>query len=178
MSYSKATQYEAEGLYEEAAKEFALLGFGDLLDARFQPGRLTRIATSHLMQSVSCDMRGNNRQRAEWLSDIVRDLLEQTRDSSDDPVLTALCEEWKGDLELMMGNTNLAIKKYNKAAPVYRESDYEKCMSWGMEEEFDYAYWAFRRYIDSEGHELPDNSNTDFIERINVKKRITKDCRE
>lgn len=169
--YGRASRAEEQGNLVSAAADYAMVGLEGLIREEFTPSRRIRVSLAHLLQSVSCDVRADNFDRAEGVFEICKPNLRRIQEGCGDDVLEALMEEWLGDGSLMLGK-GCAVDHYTQASKVYERVDVTH-ENWGFEEEFDYAYWAFESYIESEGFTLPDDSDYNFVKKIHAKLDFT-----
>lgn len=153
--YARAREHEEAGDLHEAARLFASQGFDSLIDADLEVDSSTaRVAMGHLLEAVGCDSRAGNPRRAELLSGMLRELLRAGKASTDDPCLEGLFEEWLGDSLLMTGRDS-ATRHYEQARELFGQAGFQKRMSWGMEEAFDYGFWAFEGFAEARGFDVP-----------------------
>lgn len=121
-----------------------------------------------LLQAISADVRANNRNRARHIFSILKPLLTEIRDSTDDPVLAGIASEWIGDALLMLNEPG-AKEHYREADTKFEDA--KPTENWGFEEEFDYGHWAIESFLESKGVELPENVELNFQQRIDRKQK-------
>lgn len=166
-------EHEAAGDYDAAAAGYARDGFDNLLRGHFRPSSRTRIGVGLLLQSVSCDRRADNTRRASHVGDICRQLLVDIEASADEPILTGLSIEWRGDVELMLGGSD-PIEHYDRAGPYFQSMDWRD-ERWTDEPDFMHCYWAIQEYITHHDGSLPENPDEmSFTERLDRKRAFAR----
>lgn len=168
--YGRALDLEENGRYTEAAEYYSLRAFAGLLEAEFCGGRSMRIAFGHTLQAISADTRAGNETRPERLFVTTEPLYEALFESTDDPALEGLLNEWFGDAWFMLGRSR-ATDYYLRAKEAY-DSHPDPGRNWAFEEEFDYAYWAFEAFLNAIG-ETVESEKWEFDERIQFKLTLT-----
>ena len=171
--FADAFQSEEAGEYGEAAELYALCAFAGLLESTFQPGRTMRLAFAHTLEAISADIRGGNQSRAENLFTTLSPLYEPMLENADDPILNGLLHECMGDAHLMLKSDD-AVQRYQDAKRLY-ETQAEPGRNWAFEEEFDYAYWAFESFAESEGYAIHELEVWEFVERLEFKLVMAED---
>lgn len=168
---------EDQGEYDAAAVAYAQRGFEKLLTSHFEPDGTSRIGLGMLLQSMNCDCRIGNRRRATHIFDIVKLLLRELRDQTDDTVLMGLTHEWAGDGLLTLHRIE-AVEQYCQALEYYDDLSWED-ETWREEPDFAHAYWAIQRfsqfYTDPG---LESQLSLSFEERIDQKIIFPKDLIE
>lgn len=173
-TYSEAREHEKRGEYRQASASYARLAFDDLVEANFEPTRQTRLAIGHLLEAISCDSIAENQFRAQQLQIFSEQILTIVQEDTDELALEGLTYEWIGDSYLFVGSP-VAIGKYDTAREIYEGLSDVPQRGWGMEEEFDYAYWAFESFIDSKGYSIPAHLEIDFTNRIQFKLKVAEE---
>lgn len=164
---SEAANLKNQGQYAEAADYYALRVFTGLVQDHFKYGRSAQLALAHTLSALVCDVQAGQRRRARRFFEILRPFYRDMIEEVDDVVLAGLLEEWLGDGLLVLGDET-ARTHYQRAQQAYEtESNPER--NWAFEEEFDYAYWAFEAFMESEGRPLPDDFEFDFERRVQFK---------
>lgn len=164
---SEAADLENQGQYAEAADYYALRVFTGLVQDHFKYGRSARLALAHTLSALVCDVQAGQLRRARRFFEILRPFYRDMIEEVDDVVLAGLLEEWLGDGLLVLGDET-ARTHYQRAQRAYEtESNPER--NWAFEEEFDYAYWAFEAFMESEDHSMLDDIEYDFGQRIQFK---------
>lgn len=173
-TFQNARQLEREGELSRAARRYTQFGIEELNDADFERGRSFRIGLSALVCGISCDVRAGNADRAVALRYLTDGLLEYAlATDTDDRGLIGLYTEWLGDVHFMTGSGN-AAEHYRNAIEEYELTSEGKQFSWGMEEEFDYAYWAVSEFLEFEGYERDQFPELDFESRARRKLEMSK----
>lgn len=167
--FGQARRAEARGDLADAALLFAQDGLIDLVESSLGGERKRCVDAAILLRAVSCDVREGNEVRAAFVFDIVRLLLEEVQEMTDDATLGGLVCEWLGDGALMLGSME-ALEYYSSAEAVYR--DIEVMTAWGYEEEYDYADAAVKGFLEANGFSLDDEFREYFVERVRRKQEI------
>lgn len=170
--YGRALDLEENGRYAEAAEYYSLRAFAGLLEVEFCDGRSMRIAFAHTLEAISADVRAGNEKRPTQLFTTLSPLYEKMIDSTDDPILEGLLNEWVGDAWLMLGSAQ-ARDQYEHAKRAY-ESQVDPGRNWAFEEEFDYANWAIEAFLSAKGNSL-DSQEWEFEDRIRYKLTLVDD---
>lgn len=150
--YRRTVECEEEGELADAAELYALTAFKDLLKDDFRPLCPMRIAFGHTLQAISADIRAGNETRPERLFVTTEPLYEALFESTDDPALEGLLNEWFGDAWFMLGRSRVT-DYYQRAKEAY-DSHPDPGRNWAFEEEFDYAYWAFEAFLNASERRL------------------------
>lgn len=164
---SEAADLENQGRYGEAADYYALRAFTGLVQDDFKYGRSAQLSFAHTLSALVCDVRAGQRHQARRFFEILRPFYTDTIEDVDDVVLAGLLEEWLGDCLLVLEDAT-ARTHYQRAQRVY-ETESNPGRNWAFEEEFNYAYWAFEAFMESEDHSMPDDIEYDFGQRIQFK---------
>lgn len=178
--YATASELEEAGDFAAAAKLYANRGFDTLADADFEMDSSTaRVAMGHLLEAISCYARAEEEGRTELLYAILKELVMAAEPKTDDRCLEGIFEEWIGDGLLMTGRDD-ATRHYEKARRLFAEAGFDKRMSWGMEEAFDYGFWAFEGFAEAHGFEVPSGlvRGDRFDERIAFKLDVARSILE
>lgn len=169
--YSRARCLEREGELASAAVCYTDAGFSALNEADFESGTKYRIGLTTLLRAISADARAGNETRATAIRDVVVALIDRAvdADSRADRILDGLYYEWIGDAYLLT-RSDRAATYYRTALEMYEGHSQEEFLSWGMEQEFDYARWAVQSYLTANGTETAEELPTlDFPSRIESK---------
>lgn len=119
-------ELEQQSEYEAAAASYAVEGFRELITSGFELNNSTYIGIGMLLQAISCDRRVGTHRRPVHLADICRPLLEEIRETAEDPVLVGLATEWLGDLALMLGDETVDVQDYyNEAATRFEDLNWQ-----------------------------------------------------
>lgn len=165
----EARRRERDGDLREAAISFTRAGFDKLGRSRFEPNRTFRVGIATLVRALSCDARSETDRCAVGLRRTIEGPIEHVRSETTDDCLVGLCHEWRGDSRLLTRPSG-SVAHYSAALDQYRSVSEGAQLSWGMEEEFEYAYWAVEAYLSSRGfddvEQLPE---LDFERRVETK---------
>ncbi|MGZ0746848.1 hypothetical protein [Haloparvum sp. AD34] len=171
--FEKASRSEEKEQYLSAADSYFRLACDTLAEEGITDNTSVNVASTHLLQAQSCAARGNDAAAARLLGRLARTLFEFIATKTDDECLGGLCHEWTGD-SYLIEQSSKSLEAYGRAADVFDRVDDAKKFSWGMEQEFDYACWAIRDYLDQQGFEaaLADVCAADFAVRIGTKREL------
>lgn len=147
-SAALAREHEREGNLERAGELYLEVGVEKLNAVDFAPNRTYRVGVATLIRSISCAARAGNERRAVGIRRVTRAAIEHIVATETDSCLLGLCEEWVGDIYLLTGS-EAAFEHYDAATDHYDQCADDEQFSWGMEEEFEYAYWAVESFLDS-----------------------------
>lgn len=170
-AYDQALSLEQEGELASAAVLYTDAGFSKLNDADFEFGTKYRIGFTTLLRAISADARAGNETRAMAIRDVVVALIERAvdADSRADRILQGLYHEWIGDAYLFTRSERTA-DYYRMALETYENHSQSEFLSWGMEQEFDYAHWAVQSYLSANGSDVAEElPSLDFPSRIEAK---------
>ena len=106
--FGTAFEHERAGEYRQAAAYYATAGFKKLVEEEFEPTRRSRIGTAIILRSISCVVRAGVEDRPLGLKGLVEYLARSVQDETDDEVLSALMDEWIGDLYVMLDEPEAA----------------------------------------------------------------------
>lgn len=144
---SKALEAEQNGELEAAARFYALYSFRELVGSNYQTSSQMRRGVTHMLESISADVRANNGGRAQVHLRIIEPLLKQLGETADKKPIQGLSFEWLGDAHLMVGNDDYAIKYYEQALEAFHELSLDDRLFWGAEPAFDNAYGAVKDFL-------------------------------
>lgn len=166
-------ELEKRGEYKEAATEYARDGFNNLLRADFEPIDASRIGVGLLLQAISCDVIAGNERRAIRLADICRPVLDDVAETASDPILAGLGNEWRGDVELILG-TDSPGPYYDRAGAHFEGMDWRD-ERWRDEPDFMHCYWAVHTFSTHHDGPLPNNPDSiTFQERLDRKRTLAR----
>lgn len=165
----RARDAEDDGEFGEAARLYTESGFETLNRADFEPNRTFRVGIGKLARALSCDVRDGNVSRSVGLRRTIAGTIDHVQREATEECLIGLCEEWLGDVHLMTSSSS-AREHYEQALDTFRDVPEGKQFSWGMEEEFDYVYWAVEAVLEQRGFtEMERLPALDFERRVETK---------
>lgn len=177
MSFEKFRRLEEKGELDKAAEELTVIGLNWIFNSGLEASRELRVGTSMLLQSCSYYSISDKDDASYIMQIIVQKLLEYIRENQgNDEWLNGLISEWVGDSHFILAEHEEALRYYKEAEEVYERMPQTKQNSWGMEQEFDHAFFAFETYVEEEiGQEFTSldggqtSLNVNFIPRIQKK---------
>lgn len=171
---TKALEAEESGNLEAAAKFYAFYSFRELVESNYRIGSQMRRGLTHMLESISADVRAGNYERAQTHLQLIEPLLKQLHETTDEESVQGLSSEWLGDAHLMVGNYEVATKYYGRALETFHELSLEDRLFWGAEPEFDSAYGAMKKFLADYDIQYSNEYTMEFEDRIRTKIKASK----
>lgn len=166
--FSQALEHEGAGELDGAARCYALYAFEELVASEYEYGSSMRSALIHLLESISADVRGGNRNRAVTHATMLEPLLRRLVEDAAVDALRGLAWEWIGDIHLLLGDES-TTDYYENALALFEEIAVDDKRFWGGTPEFDNAYGAVKAFLEVQGVDYPPSYSLDFEDRVEAK---------
>lgn len=165
---TKALEAERNGDLEAAAKFYAVYAFQELVGSNYQVGQEMRRGLTHMLESISADVRADNYDRARTHLQMIEPMLRKLQRNTDEKPIQGLASEWLGDAKLMVGDDD-AIEHYEQALETFQSLSINDRLFWGAEPEFDNAYGAMKEFLAVYGIQYPNRYTLEFEDRVQKK---------
>ncbi|MFC4549692.1 MULTISPECIES: hypothetical protein [Halorussus] len=165
---SKALAAEQDGELETAAKLYAFCSFRGLAESNYRDCPQMRRGLTHMLESISSDVRTSNFQRAQVHLRMTEPVFYLLLETSSERTIQGLASEWLGDAYFMLED-DAAFEHYEQALEIFQEISLQNRLFWGAEPEFDNAYGALKEFLSNYGIEYPNEYTIEFEQRVRTK---------